>query len=476
MASKHISLSVLASFWRDAPWKQAIAVFLILLGCSSLRHELLQSASWDLGIFDQAVFLISDGKTPISSLLGFHILGDHGAVILYPLAVLYRLWPSVYWLFAAQALGLTLGGLGVWVVARQAGLKPGLSRNLALSYWLYPLIFNVNLADFHPETIVVSGLFWAVWAARANQLFVFAIAITLILSAKAVWSLTVVGLGGWLLIERRFRAGSLGILIGSSWFLFAITWLIPHFGGVDSDLNRHFHFYSHLGRSYGEILRNLLTQPGLVFSALFTGANFGYLILLILPWIWGLHWRSLTPLIAALPALSLNLLSQGDAKKDLVHQYSLPILPYFMIAVIAALAIQKTWFTKPRWIVLWAVLCFAVFGKWGYFGSLYLEHLNTWSASRAAIAQVPAEVSVLTTNHFAPHLTHRRVVKLIESETVEAPLNKFAVVLIDTQRPGWLSSPELVATLTSKLATSPQFKKTFDQGGVLLFQQLNASE
>lgn len=51
---------------------------LVLFGCSSLRHQLFHSAAWDLGIFDQAVYLISQGQSPISSFLGFHILGDHG--------------------------------------------------------------------------------------------------------------------------------------------------------------------------------------------------------------------------------------------------------------------------------------------------------------------------------------------------------------------------------------------------------------
>jgi uncharacterized membrane protein len=46
---------------------------LVLFASSSLRHELFQSTAWDLGIFDQAVYLISQGKAPISSFLGFHI-------------------------------------------------------------------------------------------------------------------------------------------------------------------------------------------------------------------------------------------------------------------------------------------------------------------------------------------------------------------------------------------------------------------
>ena len=77
---------------------------LVLFAASSLRHFLFQSTAFDLGIFDQAIYLISQGENPISSFLGFHIIGDHAAGIFYPLALLYKVYPSVYWLFVVQAL------------------------------------------------------------------------------------------------------------------------------------------------------------------------------------------------------------------------------------------------------------------------------------------------------------------------------------------------------------------------------------
>ena len=39
--------------------------FLILFGCSSLRHSLFQSNALDLGWFDQTFYLISKGIEPI---------------------------------------------------------------------------------------------------------------------------------------------------------------------------------------------------------------------------------------------------------------------------------------------------------------------------------------------------------------------------------------------------------------------------
>ena len=91
--------------------------------CSSLRHALFQSASFDLGIFDQAVYLISQNLSPISTFIGFHILGDHAAVIFYPIAILYKIYPDVHWLFAIQALVLASGIPLVWQLAIQSGLS-----------------------------------------------------------------------------------------------------------------------------------------------------------------------------------------------------------------------------------------------------------------------------------------------------------------------------------------------------------------
>ncbi|HEY9647057.1 MAG TPA: DUF2079 domain-containing protein, partial [Chroococcidiopsis sp.] len=82
---------------------------LILLACSSLKHGLFHSTAFDLGIFDQAIYLISQGLPPQSSIINMHILGDHAAPIHYGLALLYWLYPDVHWLLVVQAVGLSLG-------------------------------------------------------------------------------------------------------------------------------------------------------------------------------------------------------------------------------------------------------------------------------------------------------------------------------------------------------------------------------
>ncbi|MFM6271058.1 MAG: DUF2079 domain-containing protein, partial [Dolichospermum sp.] len=112
--------------------------------------------------------------------------------------------------------------------------------------------------------------------------------------------------------------------------------IIPAFSGAEAAAVGR---YSYLGNSVFEIAKNLIFQPGLIFSKIFSLDNFGYLILLSAPIIWGLSTASLKPLIGAIPCVALNLIADYQAQKDLVHQYTLPALPFLILAVIASLAV-----------------------------------------------------------------------------------------------------------------------------------------
>jgi uncharacterized membrane protein len=96
---------------------------IILFICSTIRHILFQSNALDLGWFDQGVYLISQGKPPIISFVDYHILGDHIAFILYPIALLYKIYPSVYWLLFLQAFSLSLAA-SLYISLSLSALSP----------------------------------------------------------------------------------------------------------------------------------------------------------------------------------------------------------------------------------------------------------------------------------------------------------------------------------------------------------------
>ncbi|MEG3850210.1 DUF2079 domain-containing protein [Microcoleus sp. herbarium19] len=462
------------------PSKRIALFSLILFLCSSIRHALFESNAFELGIYDQVAYLIGQGQTPFSSFLEIHHMGNHAAWVMYPLGLLYKIYPDVHWLLLVQAVALSLGALPSWSLARQAGLNNSISGAIACIYLLYPLVFNVNLFDFHPEVIALPALLAAILAARLNKTLWFCAAILLVLSCKAVLSLTVAAMGLWLLcFDKKRNCGLIALFLGAGWFLIATQAVIPYFnlGREHAGIGR----YGYLGSSVLEIAVNLILKPNLVLGRLFSFGTFEYLGLLILPVIWWLSPRSVSPLIGAVPMLAMNILSDIPAQRDLIHQYSIPILPFLLVAVISSLAASdrqkgKTIFDRlpipsyqlPRIMVIWSLIGFLALAKYGYFWTIYLDSLDTWPATREAIALVNTKGSVLTTSHIAPHLTHRPVIKLTQAH---APANvaEFDWVLLNLRYPGWMSDRAFVENLITKLKNTPQFQLKYQRDDIYLF-------
>lgn len=445
---------------------------LILAIAAGVRHQLFQSTAWDLGIFDQAIYLISQGKTPISSYLGIHILGDHAALILYLVAIFYKIFASVYWLFLIQAFALTAAIIPLYLIAQLKGLNTSQSLTICWSYLLYPLIFNVNLFDFHPDVFVPVALLWAVWAALRSRWVVYLLALVVVLSCKEIFALLVVFFGLWLLTLPKQRPfGLVAIALGTGWFIISTRWLIPVFSDNTANISRHVSRFSYLGNSYSEMLINLVQKPQLFLGGIFNGQNIGYLALLLLPVVWGLRFRHLTPLIAILPILGINLLSQESLQKDLLHQYSLPIVPFLFLICIDTWATQKTWIKPQKWLLLWSAIVFLALAKYGYFGSKYLSHLDTRSATITALAKIPPDAGVLTTPFIAPHLSHRPHIQLVQKDFNVETLPTFQAILLNQRTPGLELVPEDIQTLRNTLEIRPEFTLIFAQDDIYLYQQ-----
>ncbi|MFN9404908.1 MAG: DUF2079 domain-containing protein [Dolichospermum sp.] len=441
---------------------------LILFVSSIIRHELFNS-SGDLAFFDQTVYLVSQGKPPISSVLGFHILADHAAWILYPIALLYKIYPHVYWLFAVQSIALSLGAFPTYLLAIQAGLKENQAIAIVIVYLLYPVLYNSNLCDFHPDTIAVPAILTAVLAARKGKLIWFCISVLIVLGCKAVLSLTVVAMGIWLLFfQKRRLYGVIAIISGIAWFLIANKIIIPFFGSEATLVNRHFYRYSYLGKSFSETLQIVLSQPQIIFSHIFTLINLEYLFFLLAPIIWGLIPKYMTPLIGAIPCMALNILADHASQKNVILHYSLPTIPFLILALIASIAANKAWIKPRKVIILWSLFWFLFLGKWGFFMSKYLNFVDNWQATRQAISLIKTQDSVLTTDVITPHLTHRQEINFKYSIN---ELNKFHYILLNIRHPGWGGTREDYHNLRNELKKRSDFNLKYQRDDVYLFVQ-----
>lgn len=446
----------------------------LLLVCSSVRHYLLRSGAFDLGFFDQAVFLISRGQTPISSLHNFHVLADHASIILYPLSLLYLIWADPHMLLAAQAVALAAGAWPVWRLSLHAGLQRTQALGMAAAYLMFPLVLTSNLFDFHPDVFIVPALLMAVLAAREDRRISFCLWVALALSCKEIISLTVAAMGVWLLLfERRRFYGVFAIVAGAAWFVISVKLIIPYFG--DGRQPSGIWNYTHLGESVGQIVANFFVKPQLFLSQLASLATAKYLIITLVPLAWAIHYRTFWPLLAAVPALMLNLLSSNAAQRSPFYQYSLPIVPFVFISAIAALAAGHAWLRRGRSILAWSIILLAA-GFVARVNKVSAEHtldLQTLRHMKQAISQIDSKGKVLTTFEAVPHVSHRPVVQYIGGVVPLEQLREYQYVLLNTRHSSLDEHDETLTRVIATLTVSPEFHISYASENVMLFEHVH---
>jgi len=375
-----------------------------------------------------------------------------------------------------QAFALALGIYLIFELALLAGLTSFQGIVVGVVYLLYPAIFNINLFDFHPEVIALPSTLWMILAARSRWLRQFCVALAITLSCKAVLSLTVAAMGLWLIVvEKRKWYGIIALASGIGWFIIATQIIIPAFGS-EASIVRHVVRYKDLGNSFSDILLNILTEPYMLLNHVFSVGILEYLVLLFSPVIYIFATKNLRPLlqlIPAAPALVMNILSSESAQRDLVHQYSLPIVPFVFLVVISYLQSTPSLhrlinYRGYRMILCWAVLAFLILSRLSFFFGSYYNSIDTLQSTREAIAKIHSNESVLTTAEIAPHLTHRSSINFTNTDSSKN-VDRFHYVLLNTRHPGWMSSKQIATDLVNQLSNDKQFQLNYQKDDVYLF-------
>lgn len=440
----------------------ATVAAVLLFAASATRHWLHQSNLFDLGIFDQAVFLLSRGQTPFVTTRGFHILGDHAAFVLYPVALFYWLRADVWWLFALQAAALALTCVPLYGLARQLGLDERWARTIAGCGLLYPAVFNVALYDFHPEALAVPAMLWALNAGLAGRYGQLAVAVGLVLACKEVLGLTVAGIGVLLFLRGRRGAGAIVAAAGLAWFGVTAGLVIPQFSGAAPAATER----------YTWVLRAMTVRPLLLVEHLVGLGAIAYLALVLAPVAIGLRARQAIWALPAVPMLLLNLMSAAPEQRNLIHQYTAPIFPFLLMWLVASLAREprRSWLT-PTVLWVWSGMAFLALAKYGYFFSLYRPDPGVWEAERAAVRVIAGPGGVLAPSHLGPHVSHRKTVDFPRAGAGLPDLSPYQYVVVNLGRPGWGSDETVSRLLLDRALEDPERNLVFEQAGVYVFSR-----
>jgi uncharacterized membrane protein len=201
---------------------------------------------------------------------------------------------------------------------------------------------------------------------------------------------------------------------------------------------------------------------------------------LFIPVIWGLSPRHLAPLVAALPTMAMNSLSVHPLN-DLTNpfgQYSLMVVPFLAVAIVAAVANKRSLLQRPRWIVAWSIgLVLLGAGARSYQVShRKAADVGNNLAARQALSQIECKGGVLTTHEIAPHVSQRPLVQYIDPARPLQPLEHFKYVLLNLAHASAQTHDDLTDRILSTLHGHPDFVLAFQQEEVYLFRKERATK
>lgn len=444
-------------------------------------HARFGSYGFDLGIFDQGVWLLSRGLRPFVTIRGLALFGDHASYILLLLAPLYRLWADPRLLLTLQVLALAFPAVVVYRIGARRLRHPAAGLAVALAYLLYPGMQWAATWQFHPETLAAAFLAGAALAADAERPRTMGALLALAVLCKEDIGLVVAGFGVLLWLTGRPRWGRAAIVGGIAWFLLAAFVLVPLANGKGSS--------PHVELNYavgGGPLAVLGAAPDLarrVLVTAFANSGMSYLALVFVPLalLPLAAWRHLAPVA---PPILLNLAAVHGYQQKITYQYLATSAPFLALAAAAGLATltaRRRGLLAPLAILLVtvAVAMDVQFGPAPWSTSPALGPPPRQAAAReAALALIPPDAPVSAQYHLVTHLAHRRLVYefpnpfravnwgLEGDEHDEAEAEAIRYVLVE---PSLMGEAD-VATLDD-VRRSGAWRTAFDRDGVLLLER-----
>lgn len=401
------------------------AYFLYFARLTSDIHHDYGYRMFDMGIYDQGIWLLANGKAPFVTLIGRNLFGDHAQFLLLGVVPLYRLRPDASTLLILQAAALALGAVPVYMLAIRRLANPLFATVLAGAYLLHPALGLTNLENFHPEAFVVPLLGFAIFAAVEDRPRMFIAFCVLALLGKEDVVLVVLPLAIWYAIRHNRKVG-LAVAIGSIGAAFLATvgvmrslsgvstrnaWRIPFSDCRDCGVAHHGF----------EFVKEFFTNPRGVWNYVMAddapnGRPF-YVWQMVAPT--GLVFL-LAPEIAltAVIVLLANVFSTVAYQHQIAYHYSMVLLPALWMGTVYAIA--KLGSERRRAIAVTIVGVAAVLGAflWGPlpFARTPAPHPGYSPAAVAAFNEVidrlPAEASVAAYDGFVLHVAHRERVYL----------------------------------------------------------------
>jgi uncharacterized membrane protein len=238
----------------------------IMFRLGELRHGRFATFGFDLGIYDQAGWLVAFGENPFMTVRGLDVWGHHGTFVFYLLAPGYWLGWGPGWLLAMQVLSQVVGAAALYLLVRDTVGRAHRALGVAAAavLLLNPTNQWMVWEFFHPESFAIGPLLLAWWAARTHRWGWFAGSALVAATCKEDIVLGVAMMGVAIALERPFAARTVRIGLATTclalgWYLLVTKWMIPARNPYGAFYEQQ--FFTDFGTSTGAVLRRVVTDP-----------------------------------------------------------------------------------------------------------------------------------------------------------------------------------------------------------------------
>jgi len=399
-----------------AGWAFTLLAALVLLWMAGARFHNVHQRTFDLGFYGRMAWglAVFDGWDPIQHA---HVLGLHVSPVLVPLGWLGRLFGTIPVLLAAQVAAVAGAAL---ILGRLAARRLGPIGHLIgpVAFVAYPNLGHVTTYEFHPGTLAVLPLAWAMErldAGDSRGVARGAIGLLLCREDLALVALMLALVLGW--PHRPWRRSgdrdhaewrrALQLAVGALAYLALFAFVLhPMFAPTDGPFQAHF---GHLGATPDEAVANLLSDPLRLFAHV-DRDKLTWLPRVLAP----LAFLSvLAPRMAlpALPVLAIAFFSAFPTTVELYSHYlTLAVPPLAAAAIVGAAKVGAR--LPNRWSPLPSVaLAVAAMVGWALVGEsptakAFRPDADTVTR-RIILESIPDGASVQAPGPFLPHLVER---------------------------------------------------------------------
>lgn len=390
-----------------------------------LRHRLIGTAGFDLGIFDNLMFNALHGRpfrstvaVPSGSYLSNH--AEYGMFLFVPL---YALKPGPETLLVLQSMFMGLAAVPLYMFASTQMSRPAAAA-LSIAYLFYAPLHGPNFYDFHWMPMAMFFFHWLFYAIARRKVLSIVLLTAVICSMREDAAFGLIAAGLFLIVTKYWvRLGAWLTAVSMVWFVIVkfiiMPWAGPWwFADIYKDL------VASGEHGYGSIVKTILVNPNYFLKTLLTEPKLVYTLHLFAP-------LALIPLrnpalaLLMLPGFAVTLMTTGYAPTvSITFQYTTTWIPFLFAAVALALRLRAHALgvraRRASMVALCVgVLCHSfVFGAIlqhetfvGGFSRVYFsmspgEH-QRYEDLRAVAAKIPPKASVAATESEVPHVSTR---------------------------------------------------------------------